>query len=286
MQENFAKLDQGHLETLRKEGILILPDFISSKTIDLIKKETSPWLEKIGFNNRISSLVINSNQWIEHVGICSMTALKLALDEKFIVFLESYFENQVSLGSFSLQRKIFAEKGIRLHSDNGEGLAVFLYLTDISAKTGATEFVKKSHNLKIEDSYLLDNKIEDAIYIDIEKSPFKSIPLEKSAGKRGTLVIFHRGIWHKLPEFKKSGREIIMLDYFEKGYPSKDHLVKSSFLNNLSKKQKEVYLGNASISSSPSLVELGNTKRDLGVYQIPLWKMLAYFIKYKLFSKV
>ena len=68
MQETFSKLNQIHLDTLREQGVLVLPDFISEQTINLIKKETSPWLEKVGFNNRISSLIIGNNQWIEHVG--------------------------------------------------------------------------------------------------------------------------------------------------------------------------------------------------------------------------
>ena len=84
MQENFSNLNQTHLDTLKEEGVLVLPDFISEKTINLIKKETSPFLETVSFNNRISSLIIGNNQWVEHVGICSLAALKLALDDQFI----------------------------------------------------------------------------------------------------------------------------------------------------------------------------------------------------------
>ena len=76
MQENFSNLNQTHLDTLKEEGVLVLPDFISEKTINLIKKETSPFLETVSFNNRISSLIIGNNQWVEHVGICSLAATK------------------------------------------------------------------------------------------------------------------------------------------------------------------------------------------------------------------
>ena len=269
MQETFSKLNQTHLDTLREQGVLVLPDFISEQTISLIKKDTSPWLEKVGFNNRISSLIIGNNQWIEHVGMCSLAALKLALDENLIKFLEDYFETSVALGSFSLQRKIFPEKGIRLHSDRGGGLSVFLYLTNPSEKTGVTEFVKTSHTTEIKESYLLKNAIDDAAYIDIEKSPLKSKPFKKTIGNKGTLVMFHRGIWHQLPKFQAPGREILMMQYFQKDSPAKDHLVKNSFLQSLSKRQSEVYLSNCSSSSLPSLVELGSDPKAMGVYKIP-----------------
>ena len=286
MQETFSKLNQTHLDTLREQGVLVLPDFISEQTISLIKKDTSPWLEKVGFNNRISSLIIGNNQWIEHVGMCSLAALKLALDENLIKFLEDYFETSVALGSFSLQRKIFPEKGIRLHSDRGGGLSVFLYLTNPSEKTGVTEFVKTSHTTEIKESYLLKNAIDDAAYIDIEKSPLKSKPFKKTIGNKGTLVMFHRGIWHQLPKFQAPGREILMMQYFQKDSPAKDHLVKNSFLQSLSKRQSEVYLSNCSSSSLPSLVELGSDPEAMGVYKIPAWKMFVYVLRYKLISKV
>ena len=286
MQETFSKLNQTHLDTLREQGVLVLPDFISEQTISLIKKDTSPWLEKVGFNNRISSLIIGNNQWIEHVGMCSLAALKLALDENLIRFLEDYFETSVALGSFSLQRKIFPEKGIRLHSDRGEGLSVFLYLTNPSEKTGVTEFIKTSHTTEIKESYLLKNAIDDAAYIDIEKSPLKSKPFKKTIGNKGTLVIFHRGIWHQLPKFKTPGREILMMQYFQKDSPAKDHLVKNSFLQSLSKRQSEVYLSNCSSASLPSLVEFGSDPEAMGVYKIPAWKMFVYVLRYKLISKV
>ena len=286
MQETFSKLNQTHLDTLREQGVLVLPDFISEQTISLIKKDTSPWLEKVGFNNRISSLIIGNNQWIEHVGMCSLAALKLALDENLIKFLEDYFETSVALGSFSLQRKIFPEKGIRLHSDRGGGLSVFLYLTNPSEKTGVTEFVKTSHTTEIKESYLLKNAIDDAAYIDIEKSPLKSKPFKTTIGNKGTLVMFHRGIWHQLPKFQAPGREILMMQYFQKDSPAKDHLVKNSFLQSLSKRQSEVYLSNCSSSSLPSLVELGSDPEAMGVYKIPAWKMFVYFLRYKLISKV
>ena len=287
MQENFSRLNQTHLDELEKNGVLILPDFISTQTIDLIRKEVSPWLKNISFNTRISSIVIGNNQWIEHLGLCSLTALRLAVDDQFINFVEDYFDTTVSLGSFSLQRKIFPEKKLlRLHSDRGGGLAVFLYLTNPSEKRGLTQFAKGSHTTEIEDSFVLNNKVDDATYIDKEKSPFKSKHLIKTTGGIGTMVIFDRRTWHQLPKFKEPGRQIIMMNYFHKDSPSQDHLTRNSFLQSLSERQKEVYLSNSSSYSLPSLVELGDDKNAMGVYKIPTWKLFAYYLRYKWFSVV
>ena len=165
-------------------------------------------------------------------------------------------------------------------------MSVFLYLTNPSEKTGVTEFVKTSHTTEIKESYLLKNAIDDAAYIDIEKSPLKSKPFKTTIGNKGTLVMFHRGIWHQLPKFQAPGREILMMQYFQKDSPAKDHLVKNSFLQSLSKRQSEVYLSNCSSSSLPSLVELGSDSKAMGVYKIPAWKMFVYVLRYKLISKV
>ena len=132
-----------------------------------------------------------------------------------------------------------------------------------------------------------ENAPNEAEYIDIEKSPFKSRPFTRTVGGKGTLVIFHRGIWHQLPNFKSPGREILMMQYFQKDSPSKDHLIRNSFLQDLSERQREVFLSHSSPSSSlPTLLELGSEPDAMGVYKIPTWKMLLYLLRYKLFSKV
>lgn len=281
----FSSLSKEHLKQLNQDGLIILPDLIPIDIIHEIKKDTSSWFKYISFNNRISSSIVGSNQWIEHVGLCSFKALQVALDENLINFLKKYFESEISLGSIQIQKKIFSEKGIPLHSDLGNGLGIFIYLTEPDAKYGATEFVKKSHMTKIDERYKNKNKIDDATYINLKKSPFSENDIIKTHGGIGTLVIFHRSIWHQLPRFSNPGREIIMIRYNNTETSSNDHLIKNSFLNLLSPLQKEVFLKNSSDKTSPSLGGLGSYSDEPDVYKIPNWKMLLYFIKYKLFSK-
>jgi hypothetical protein len=282
----FSKLSRAHIDQLNQDGVLIFPNLISENLINEIKADSLIWNKKISFNNRLSSLIIGSNQWIEHVALCSLKALQLALDLSLINFLKEYFESDPVIGSIAIQKKIFAEKGIPLHSDLGDGLSIFIYLTEPKAEQGITEFIKKSHKTEIHESFKIKNKVEDATYIDISKSPFSSKDILKTHGGLGTVVMFHRSIWHQLPKFSVAGREILMIQYFKKKSLSKDHLIKGSFLKALSTVQKEVLIENSAARASPSLVEVGSNPDGLGVYKIPDWKMLYYFVKYTLFSKV
>ena len=282
---SFLSLTENHLKKLEEDGVIILPSIIPISSINKIKKDTSSWYKNISFNNRISSSIIGNNQWIDHVGLCSLEALQLALDNELIKFLEKYFNSDVSLGSISIQKKIFSENGIPLHSDLGDGLGIFIYLTQPDKKSGITEFIKRSHLCKIDNSFVTKNKVDDATYIEIEKSPFSDNDIIKTHGGIGTVVILHRSIWHRLPKFTDAGREIIMIRYSNTESSSNDHLIKNSFLNLLSSIQKEVFLNNKSDKNASILSKLGSDLNKTDVYKIPEWKMLLYFIRYKLFSK-
>lgn len=282
---SFLSLTENHLKKLKEDGVIILPSIVPLSSINKIKEDTASWYKNISFNNRISSSIIGNNQWIDHVGLCSLDALQLALDNELIKFLEKYFNSDVSLGSISIQKKIFSENGIPLHSDLGDGLSVFIYLTQPDKKSGITEFVKSSHLSKIDNSFVTKNKVDDATYIEIEKSPFSDNDIIKTHGGIGTVVIFHRSIWHRLPKFTDAGREIIMIRYSNTESSSNDHLIKNSFLNLLSLTQKEVFLNNKSDKNAPTLSQLGSDLHKTDVYKNPEWKMLLYFIRYKLFSK-
>ena len=282
---SFLSLSENHLKQLKEDGVIILPSIIPNDVIDNIRKDTSSWYKNISFNNRISSSIIGNNQWIDHVGLCSLKALQLVLDKDLIKFLKKYFNSNISLGSISIQKKIFSENGIPLHSDLGNGLSIFIYLTKPDKKFGITEFVKRSHLYPIDNSFKTKNKVDDATYIDLGKSPFSDKDIIKTHGGIGTVVIFHRSIWHQLPKFTEPGREIIMIRYSNTETSSNDHLIKNSFLNLLSPIQKEVFLENKSNKKALGLSQLGSNIDKADVYKIPNWKMILYFIRYKFFSK-
>ena len=95
---SFLSLSENHLKQLKEDGVIILPSIIPSDIINDIRKDTLSWYKNISFNNRISSSIIGNNQWIDHVGLCSLKALKLVLDTNLIKFLKKYFKSDISVG--------------------------------------------------------------------------------------------------------------------------------------------------------------------------------------------
>ena len=98
---SFLSLSENHLAQLKEDGVIILPNMISSDIVNDIRKDTLSWYKNISFNNRISSSIIGNNQWIDHVGLCSFKALKLVLDANLIKFLKKYFNSDISLGNLA-----------------------------------------------------------------------------------------------------------------------------------------------------------------------------------------
>ncbi len=269
---NFKReLIQEDLSVFKENGFLIIPNFINKDIINEIKIDINPWLKKASSNNRFSSSIIGNNQWIDHLGLCSRTAIKLALDEKIINFLEKYFNDQIILGACHYQRKILPEKkGIAMHSDKGKGIWFFIYLNSIDINTGATRYLPKTHKISLDK---LNNKnlvlFSDATdggggadYLDINNSiiekKFKDAVHVK--GGSGTAVFFNPHIWHDVPSFSKARREMLWFKYLPKKINNEavDHLYKQSILSDLSKKQLDTYCINTKTNMIQGLTRFGS----------------------------
>ena len=98
------------LKILKDDGLIILPNFINEANLTKMNQEIKPWLKKISFNNNFSSSIIGNNQWIAHLGLCSKSAINTALDKDLIIFLEKFFNQNISLAEFTFQKKLFLKK--------------------------------------------------------------------------------------------------------------------------------------------------------------------------------
>ena len=280
------KLETKDLEDLKENGVIVLNEFIKSNSLKQINLEVKSWLNKVTFNNNLSTSVIGNNQWISHIGLCSKTSLDIALDLNLIDFIENYFGEDIILGECSFQKKILPEKKtIDWHSDREGGIYVFVFLNDININTGATTFIKKSHinkeseneSYKVGDgpTYISKSVIENYINDSIE-----------SFGGPGTIVIFNQNIWHKLPAFKLPGREVIWFKYF----PSKkrdyavDHLYRQSLLTNLNEKQLKVFCIDGKKNLKKGITQLGSEDLVSDKIQISNLRMFLYYIRYILLS--
>jgi hypothetical protein len=271
-----------NLSTLRSEGVLIHKDYVDTVNLLAIKNEIYPWLSSISFNSHISSSIIGNNQWIEHLGLCSAHALETILNPSLISFAEQYLGSDVCLGSLQFQRKIFPESGIPMHRDHGEGIYFFIFLNDVKEATGATSFVKKSHHLNMAKEKLRSGETSE-IYMDESFSLENTENLVQAYGGPGTMVVWDRRVAHELPSFKKHGRDLIMASLLPKNnaLQQKDHLLRSSFVSNLSNKQRQVIFSGTQTEEKNSLLKLGEEQSLLDDYKISRLKMFIYYFRFR-----
>ena len=278
------KLINKDLKNLKDNGLVILPNFISQTNLTKLNQEIKPWLKKISFNNNFSSSIIGNNQWISHLGLCSKSAINIALDKDLIIFLEKFFNKSISLAQFTYQKKIISEKKrINWHIDKGKGIMIFIFLTHINSKTGATEFIPKTQKVKFNAN--VTNQKGIAEFIDnssIEKKINSSV---QAVGGPGTVVIFNQTIWHSLPAFTKAGREVIWLKYVPKTFNEEavDHLYRQTFLSDLNKKQLQVFCINQQKNKLDGMTQLGS-QSFIGDEYYSNFKMFIYYIRYLLLS--
>src|SRR5690349_9508652 len=71
------------------QGGEVLPEFLDPRLIAEIDAELEPWLRQINFNEIYGSSILGVDRWVFHLGIASCAALRLALDEQILDFVES-----------------------------------------------------------------------------------------------------------------------------------------------------------------------------------------------------
>jgi hypothetical protein len=272
------KITKNVLETLKSEGVIILPSFIGRDTLDIINKdiENSNYLS---FNDRLGSLFISDNQWIDHLAVASKTALETVLNPDLLNLLDSYFNEEVVLGSFKYQKKLIGGKSIPLHRDRGPGLVMFIFLNDITTETGSTRFIKGSHLLKIDS--IKHNDSDDAEYVHPEEYDFKIQSIQALGNKAGTVQIYSQNILHDLPYYNKAGRETIWAIYYPKSqaYNSEDHLIRIKNLINLTENQKKRILISED-TRGLSFTNISNNIPVTGIYKISNIRKNIYVIRY------
>jgi hypothetical protein len=270
------------LHDFKKNGVICVPDFLGTNEIAAIKDEIHPWLNHVSSNGHLSSMIVGNNQWIEHLGLCSNAALQTILNKEFIDLAESYFNEEVVLGTFQFQKKILSEKnGLPLHMDKGKGIHFFIYLTEVTEATGTTVFLKGSH-LKKPEEEIISRGVADELYLS---SPLKNQECSelKAYGGAGSLVVWERGVWHELPGYSQPGRELIMASLIPKSAAedSKNHLFSSLNLSKLNAKQLSVCVNDSVNKVSKSLMKLGEDSSAQDDYKISKLRMWVYYIRFK-----
>ena len=272
------EITKSALKILKSQGVVILPSLFGRETLDIIKKDIEN-CDYLSFNDRLGSLFISDNQWIDHLALASKTALETVLNPDLLNLLDSYFNEEVILGSFKYQKKLIGGKSIPLHRDRGPGLVLFIFLNDITKETGSTRFIKGSHRFEIDS---IDyNKSNDAEYVNPEEFDFKNQSIQALGNKAGTVQIYSQNILHDLPYYDKAGRETIWAIYYPKSqaYNSEDHLIRNKNLINLTENQKQRILINED-TKGLSFTNIGNNSSVTSIYNISNFRKIIYIIRY------
>ena len=276
------ELIESSLETLKSEGVVILPNLIGPEILDAINNDIAS-CSNLTFNDRLGSLLISDNQWIDHLALASRTALETVLDRYLLHLLDSYFDEEAVLGSFKYQKKIIGGKSIPLHRDRGPGLIMFIYLNDITKETGSTRFIRGSHKINIES--ITPSKIDDAEYVNDKLYDFRNQSIQATGNKAGTVQIYSQNILHDLPFYERAGRETIWAIYYPKSqvHLCEDHLIRNKNLVNLTENQKKRILI-MDDTKGLSFTKIGNNNSMGNAYSISSIRKIIYVTRY-FFSK-
>jgi hypothetical protein len=274
-------IPEENLNLLNENGVLILPAVLGKEELIKIKNQIYA-CNNINFNDSLGALLISDNLWIEHLALFSKTSLETILHPNLLNLLDSYFGEEAILGSFKYQKKISGGKFISLHRDKGPGLVIFIYLNDISIKTGATRFIKGSHKLLIND--INESKFNDAEYVDKDKYFTDSHSIQSIGEKAGTIQIFSQNILHDLPLYEKAGREIIFAIFYPKSAAilCEDHLFRNNNLLDLTADQKSRLILNCK-SEGLSFTKVGKNRTTSDLYKISFLRKIYYIFRYYLF---
>ena len=123
-----------------------------------------------------------------------------------------------------------------------------------------------------------------AKYISDESVHNQSGEIIQVNGEAGTILIFSQNIWHKLPSFKKPGREVLWFKYFPERIRSfaVNHLYKQSVLSNLTKDQLSIYCIGKRINIKKGIMQLGANNFESGEHKISNIRMLLYYLRFYL----
>jgi len=269
------------VEALTRDGVLVLPSLLSSGAIETIKSEIEKF-DHITFNDRIGSLVISENKWIDNLALCSETATNVVLHRSLLNLADGYFGQKAVLGSFRYQKKIKPHKAIPPHSDKGPGLVIFIFLNRVDRSTGATRFIKGSHVEDIEKMKLPFRHV-DTDYVRPDLYDFDSFGVEV-AGGAGTILIFSQKIIHDLPAFIRPGRELVWATYYPQSDSSlcDDLLFNRNALMMLSEEQRSRVLFQG-VAKGVTFTKMGEKTSITDSYNISTLRRIFYLARYAVF---
>jgi hypothetical protein len=235
----YRSTDWTELRTsIMKEGALVVPNFLDRTTIEDIERELEPWCRQVNFNEIYGSTILGANRWLHHLGIVSLSAIRLALDEQILDLMESIFGEPAILSQISYQEKIRPDPNhLKMHSDFDGGILIFYYLSGVDEELGWTRYLPETHEIGA------TLQTRETVFIDESHVEPRLKDLKVASGGPGTALFFDQDIWHDLPPVTKPGRRVIWCCYQPQSRSecAYDHLYRQSILAQLNERQRRAF---------------------------------------------
>ena len=216
--------------TLLVDGATVLPSFLSAEQLEAIDAELEPWLRQIAWSDTPGYALRSRDKWLDHVGLCSPTLIRVALDERLLDFFASLFGEEPIVAEFSIHDSVTPNPELPFHSDRDGGLILYLMLTHMDASNGIFSFIPGTQN---------DRRF---FFVPDEEIAPRRDSIVPVVARRGDAVFFDQDIWHHRAA-GGAGRRVVRLLYQPASRPAGavDHLYRQTHLAGLSERQLRAY---------------------------------------------
>jgi hypothetical protein len=228
------------------DGFAFFPGLLNNEIIEQLRKELHPWLKRPAVGGA-GYITVGGDHLLTDLGLYSREILHLAVDEKILDLLENIFGTSAVLTELSFRRRSTYCVEMPLHTDNGDGIIIYIYLNGVSFETGSTCVVPKTHEIgaSMNEGYL---QVPNTL---VEKHHPELICPE---GPAGSILVFDQNIWHMRSPVTVIGRELIWLTYHsaERAIKLANMKISCASLSGLSERQFRAVIpssGNLKVNS-------------------------------------
>ena len=268
------------VKQLKEDGYIILRKVLSKAEISKINKDIDDiecfTPDCVEYKDEIISKTLTRFE-LECIPAVSPVATKAILASSIPRLASNYFNEEARVGEFSVRRSIltsidnpFSKNSnysdgniLQTHVDYVDGMALYAFtlLSKPGESHGPTFLFSKTHLLS---KHVKDRFYSDT-YIDRRKETtfinFEDYVHARSAGSKlvvldnllpGDSLIFDLRIWHGRMPACKPGRTIMLTKFFPQSVQdeSNDLLIRSSTLDLLNAKEREILIGDSLCSAN------------------------------------
>jgi len=215
---------------LSVDGATVVPSFLSAEQLEAIDAEIEPWLRQIAWSNTLGYALRSRDKWLDHVGLCSPTLVRVALDERLLDFFASLFGEEPIVAEFSIHDSVTPNPELPFHSDQDGGLILYLMLTHMDESNGIFSYIPGTQT---------DRRF---FYVPAEEIGRRRDAIVPIVARRGDAVFFDQDVWHRRSA-GGAGRRVVRLLYQPASRPggAVDRLYRQTLLAGLSERQLRAF---------------------------------------------